>query len=101
MIEGRTSSGFDYRVNPGITYDAKFIKAASKLSNQKLTPDERAEGAFAMIDAVFSDDDDEIERFMKHLAGKSETGRADIRVLLSETDEIVAAIREADADAKK
>lgn len=101
MIEGRTSSGFDYKVNPGITYDAKFIKAGSKLTNKKLTPDERAVGAFEIIDAVFSDDDEEIERFMKHLAKNSETGRADIRILLSETDEIVAAIREADAGAKK
>lgn len=101
MITGRTSSGFEYSVNPGIAYDAKFIKASVKLKKKDADPVDQAEAAFAIIDAVFSDDDDQVERFMKHLAAKSESGRTDIRTLMKETDEIVKAITEADDSAKK
>lgn len=101
MVTGVTSSGFEYNVNPGIAYDAQFIKASVKMKNADADPYQRAAGAFEMIDAVFSNDDKEVERFMQHLAKKSETGRADVRTLIQETNEIVAAIQEADAGAKK
>ena len=101
MVEGVTSSGFEYKVSPGIAYDAKFLRAAVKMRSETADASERLAGTFEMIDAVFLNNDSEIERFMKHLAGKSPTGRTDVRMLVQETDEIVTAIQEADASVKK
>lgn len=101
IVEGITKSGFRYKVNSGIAFDAKFIKASVKMKKSDQDPYERAEGAYEMIDAVFCDDDRQVERLMKHLARKSETGRTDVRTLIAEVNEIVKAIQEADEGTKK
>ena len=101
MITGTTASGFEYSVNPGIVYDAKYIKASVKLRDKKSDDNARAEAVFSMIDAVFSNDDEQIERLMQHLAIQSPTGRTDVRALIREVNEIVEAIMEADDGAKK
>lgn len=101
IVKGSTSSGFKYTVNSGIAYDPVFLRAAVKTRKPDADPSERIEGVYEMIDAVFQGDDKQIKKFMKHLAGKSETGRTDIRTLLSEMNEIVNAIQEADAGVKK
>lgn len=101
IVKGVTSSGFKYEVNSGIAYDANFIKASVKMKKAEADPYERAEGAYDLIDAVFCNDDKQIRKLMKHLAKKSETGRTDVRTLISEVNEIVAAIQEADEGIKK
>ena len=101
IVKGETSSGFKYKVNSGITYDAKFVKAMVKIKKNDADPYERAAGAYEMIDAVFSNDDKQIEKLYKHLAKKSDTGRTDIYTLIAEVNEIVAAIQEADGTVKK
>jgi hypothetical protein len=101
MIEGKTSSGFEYKVSPGIAYDVNFIRASVKMRKKDMDPEGRAEAAFAMIDSVFSGDDDQIERLMQHLARKSDNGRTDVRELIREVNEIVSAIMEVDDDVKK
>ena len=72
-----------------------------KIKKADADPYERAAGAYEMIDAVFSNDDKQIEKLYKHLAKRSDTGRTDIYTLISEVNEIVAAIQEADERAKK
>jgi hypothetical protein len=101
IVKGKTSSGFKYEVNSGITFDAKFVRAMVKIKKAEADPYERAAGAYEMIDAVFSNDDKQIEKLYKHLAKRSDTGRTDIYTLISEVNEIVAAIQEADERAKK
>lgn len=101
IVKGKTTSGFEFKVNSGIAYDPIFLRAAVKTRKTDAAPSDRIEGVYEMIDAVFQDDTKQIEDFMHHLASKSETGRTDIRTLLAETNEIVNAIQEADADTKK
>lgn len=101
IVKGTTSSGFKYSVNSGIAYDPVFLRAAIKTRKTDADPAERIEGIYEMIDAVFQGNEKQIEKFMKHLANKSETGRTDIRTLLTETNEIVTAIQEADEGIKK
>ena len=101
IVKGTTASGFKYAVNSGIAYDANFIKASVTMKKADGDPYERAAAAYDMIDAVFCNDDKQIKKLMKHLAKQSETGRTDVRTLISEVNEIVAAIQEADEGTKK
>lgn len=101
MITGTTSSGFEYAVQSGVAYDAKFVRAAVKMKKATGDPLETAEAAYELIDAVFVNDDEQIEGLMRHLASRSETGRTDIRELVRETNEILKAIQEADESVKK
>ena len=101
VVKGVTSSGYKFKVNSGIAFDARFIKASVKMKKEDVDPYERAEAVYDMIDAVFCDDDKQIKKLMKHLADKSESGRTDVRTLMSEVNEIVEAIQKADSDVKK
>lgn len=87
MIKGRTSSGFEYTIPEGLKNDWRFVRAFQKL-NRGTDEYERLEGATALIECIFSDSAEE-ERFYKHLAAQSETGRVPTEIVFKEAGEIV------------
>jgi hypothetical protein len=100
MIEGKTKSGFDFRVPEGLSSDANFLRTLVKFRNMKLTPYDRMTAVFDVVSSVFCDEKEE-ERFYQYFAALNSTGRTDINTIFTEITEIVNYCKEQDERLKK
>ena len=100
MINGTTSSGFEFHVPEDLKNDAFFLRSVSRLQNAKQASEVRMEAIFEAVTAVFNNPEEE-ERFYKFLASKNETGRATVQEVNREITEIIAICGEQDEDVKK
>ena len=100
MINGTTSSGFEFHVPKGLKNDARFVRAIAALNNDDLSNVVRTNALFDAITALFSNYTEE-ERFYKHLASKNESGRATTEAVSAEITEIINYCKEHDPGIKK
>lgn len=100
MIEGKTASGFDFHVSEGLAEDAQFLRAVVRMNDSKLRADKRMEAVFDIVGTVFNNEAEE-ERFYKHLASQNPTGRASVKEVYTEINEIITVCREQDESIKK
>lgn len=100
MINGKTQSGFEFHVSEGLGEDAIFLRALTRMNSNSLPSAERMTAVFELIEAVFNDREQE-EQFYKHAASKDPTGRANVKTVYVEINEIVDILAQQDESIKK
>lgn len=96
MIEGKTSSGFEFKVDESLMEDFLFLRAF-KMANSS-DPEEEVNGAVDMVRILFNDPSEE-ERYYKHLAARH-GGRVPADVIGREIGEIIEIVQGHDEDSK-
>lgn len=96
MIEGKTSSGFQFKLDESFMDDFLFLRAF-KMANSS-DAEAQVDGAVDLVRILFNDPDEE-ERFYKHLGGLY-NGRVPADVVGKEIGEIIDIAENHDEDAK-
>lgn len=88
-MEGRTKSGFEYRIDEKILSDWRFLVAASKAQSKDSA--EQLAGAVDMVQLILGKEG--YESLMKHLSERN-NGSVPVEAVLSEVAEIINAHKE-------
>lgn len=88
-MEGKTKSGFEYKINEKVFSDWRFITAASK--TQGATSSEQLAGAVKMVELVLGPEG--YEDLMRFIAENNE-GNVPAEAVMSEVTEIINAFRD-------
>lgn len=96
MVEGKTSSGFEFKIDEGVLEDFLFMRAFKKTTSGK--PEEEVEGCVDLVRILFNDESEE-ERYYAHVAEKY-GGRVPVNVLGEELGEIISAVQASSEESK-
>ncbi|MDQ0153601.1 hypothetical protein J2S20_002322 [Moryella indoligenes] len=95
MIDGKTSSGFRFRVYEKAIHDFRFLMAYKGLKAKD--QDKNTEASVDLVLIILGED--QTEKLMKHVADKY--GNVPAERIYSELGEIIATISKADKQTKK
>lgn len=96
MIEGKTSSGFEFKVDETLLEDFLFMRAF-KMANSS-DPEEQVAGTVDLVRIMFNNKAEE-ERYYQHLA-KQHGGRVPADIIGQELGEIIDAAQNNDEETK-
>ena len=90
MIEGKTKSGIQFKLNEEIKNDARFLYYLSKFQNKDIPVEEQSKNLMGMLALIFGDDEGVIN-FMNAVASKN-NGVCDVKTMLKEMNEMFDAL---------
>lgn len=90
MIEGKTKSGIEFKLNEAIKDDARFLYYLSKFQNKDIPVEEQSKNLMGMLALIFGDDEGVIN-FMNAVASKNK-GICDVKTMLKEMSEMFDAL---------
>lgn len=90
MVEGKTKSGIEFKLNEAIKDDARFLYYLSKFQNKDIPVEEQSKNLMGMLALIFGDDEGVIN-FMNAVASKN-NGVCDVKTMLKEMSEMFDAL---------
>ena len=90
MVEGKTKSGIEFKLNEAIKDDARFLYYLSKFQNKNIPVEEQSKNLMGMLALIFGDDEGVIN-FMNAVASKN-NGVCDVKTMLKEMNEMFDAL---------
>lgn len=90
MVEGKTKSGIEFKLNEAIKDDARFLYYLSKFQNKDIPVEEQSKNLMGMLALIFGDDEGVIN-FMNAVASKNK-GVCDVKTMLKEMSEMFDAL---------
>ena len=96
MIEGKTSSGFEFKIDEKLLEDFLFMRAFERANSSD--PEDQVAGTVDLVRIMFNDEAEE-ERYYKHLA-KQHGGRVPADIIGKELGEIIDVANNTDEETK-
>jgi len=96
MVEGKTSSGFEFTIEESVLDDFLFMRAFKRANSSD--PEDQVNGSVDLIRIIFNNEKEE-ERYYKHLA-KLHGGRVPADVIGQELGEIFEIVNNSGEEGK-
>lgn len=90
MIEGRTKSGIEFKLNEKVKDDTRFLYYLQKIKNTDLDNDERSRSVYDLLGVIFGNEGGMVN-FMNAVANVHD-GVCDTDALMTELNEMFSAV---------
>lgn len=90
MVEGKTKSGIEFKLNEAIKDDARFLYYLSKFQNKDIPLEEQSKNLMGLLELIFGSDEGVIN-FMNAVASKNK-GICNVKVMMKEMTEMFDAL---------
>ena len=90
MVEGKTKSGIEFKLNEAIKDDARFLYYLSKFQDKDISLEDQSKNLMGMLSLIFGTDEGVIT-FMNAVASKN-NGVCNVKTMLQEMSDMFDAL---------